>query len=74
LHVNEGSYLAHTQGKKHQTNLARRAAQHNKSEALMIKNVPEQVQVKKKVFVKIGRPGELTLPLENMSSRSLGLC
>jgi splicing factor 3A subunit 2 len=57
LHVNEGSYLAHTQGKKHQTNLARRAAQHNKSEALMIKNVPDQVQVKKKVFVKIGRPG-----------------
>ncbi|OLY84347.1 Splicing factor 3A subunit 2 [Smittium mucronatum] len=26
LHTNEGSYLAHTQGKKHQTNLARRAA------------------------------------------------
>ncbi|EFX01684.1 splicing factor 3a subunit [Grosmannia clavigera kw1407] len=25
-HQNEGSYLAHTQGKKHQTNLARRAA------------------------------------------------
>ena len=26
LHNNEGSYLAHTQGKKHQSNLARRAA------------------------------------------------
>lgn len=26
LHNNEGSYLAHTQGKKHQTNLAKRAA------------------------------------------------
>ncbi|KAJ1512203.1 hypothetical protein HMI54_008287 [Coelomomyces lativittatus] len=26
LHTNEGSYLAHTQGKKHQANLARRAA------------------------------------------------
>ena len=26
LHNNEGSYLAHTQGKKHQANLARRAA------------------------------------------------
>ncbi|OMJ23583.1 Pre-mRNA-splicing factor sap62 [Smittium culicis] len=26
IHTNEGSYLAHTQGKKHQTNLARRAA------------------------------------------------
>uniref|UniRef100_A0A1I8F5D5 Matrin-type domain-containing protein n=1 Tax=Macrostomum lignano TaxID=282301 RepID=A0A1I8F5D5_9PLAT len=27
LHNNEGSYLAHTQGKKHQQNLARRAAE-----------------------------------------------
>ena len=26
LHNNEGNYLAHTQGKKHQTNLAKRAA------------------------------------------------
>lgn len=26
LHNNEGSYLAHTQGKKHQANLARRAS------------------------------------------------
>merc|ERR1712137_551024 len=26
LHNNEGNYLAHTQGKKHKTNLARRAA------------------------------------------------
>jgi splicing factor 3A subunit 2 len=26
LHANEGSYLAHTQGKRHQQNLSRRAA------------------------------------------------
>lgn len=26
LHTNEGSYLSHTQGKKHQTNLQRRQA------------------------------------------------
>lgn len=56
--MNEGSYLAHTQGKKHQTNLSRRAAQVEKSESLMIKNTPDLPQVKKKVFVKIGRPGE----------------
>ena len=31
VHVNDGSYLAHTQGKKHQTNLARRAAMEQKS-------------------------------------------
>jgi hypothetical protein len=58
LHVNEGSYLAHTQGKKHQTNLARRAAQDNKSQSLLIAPAPAANQVKKKVFVKIGRPGE----------------
>jgi len=62
LHVNEGSYLAHTQGKKHQTNLARRAAQENKSQSLMIAPAPAVNQVKKKVFVKIGRPGE-SVPL-----------
>lgn len=63
LHVNEGSYLAHTQGKKHQTNLARRAAKDNRESTLMIRNVPHTDTVKKKVFVKIGRPGEFGLGL-----------
>lgn len=31
LHNNEGNYLAHTQGKRHQQNLARRAAMEAKS-------------------------------------------
>ncbi|KAL8743632.1 MAG: hypothetical protein Q9184_008090, partial [Pyrenodesmia sp. 2 TL-2023] len=30
VHQNDGSYLAHTQGRKHQTNLARRAAREQK--------------------------------------------
>ena len=30
MHQNDGSYLAHTQGRKHQTNLARRAARDEK--------------------------------------------
>ncbi len=55
LHTNEGSYLAHTQGKKHQTNLARRAARDLKETQLMI--APTQQSVHKKVFLKIGRPG-----------------
>ncbi|KAI0756787.1 hypothetical protein C8Q80DRAFT_1116167 [Daedaleopsis nitida] len=55
LHTNEGSYLAHTQGKKHQTNLARRAARDLKETQLMI--APTQQNVHKKVFLKIGRPG-----------------
>ena len=57
LHVNEGSYLAHTQGKKHQTNLARRAARENKDLELQTQ-VPQAPTIRKKVFVKIGRPGE----------------
>jgi len=56
LHTNEGSYLAHTQGKKHQTNLARRAARDAKETQLTI--APSAVnEVPRKVFVKIGRPG-----------------
>jgi splicing factor 3A subunit 2 len=62
LHVNEGSYLAHTQGKKHQTNLARRAARDNKESTLMIQAPSSAPQVRKKVFVKIGRPGEHGIP------------
>ncbi|CAB4011766.1 splicing factor 3A subunit 2-like [Paramuricea clavata] len=50
LHNNEGSYLAHTQGKKHQQNLARRAAKE-------AKDAPAQPQpewaVKLKIFFKI---------------------
>ena len=55
LHTNEGSYLAHTQGKKHQTNLARRAARDAKDTQLMI--APTQSTIQRKVFLKIGRPG-----------------
>ncbi|KPM02306.1 splicing factor 3A subunit 2-like protein [Sarcoptes scabiei] len=54
LHNNEGSYLAHTQGKKHQSNLARRAAKD-------AKDAPQPMLSKSKIdirkFVKIGRPG-----------------
>eukprot|EP00744_Colponema_vietnamica_P002279 GILI01003606.1.p1 GENE.GILI01003606.1~~GILI01003606.1.p1 ORF type:complete len:242 (-),score=42.04 GILI01003606.1:274-999(-) len=58
LHTNEGSYLAHTQGKKHQTNLARRAAK----EATLNPTTPAQQEaqarkVEKKKVPRIGRPG-----------------
>jgi splicing factor 3A subunit 2 len=55
LHNNEGSYLAHTQGKKHQNNLAKRAAK-EASEAPYMPQ-PEKARVEPKKFVKIGRPG-----------------
>lgn len=61
MHANEGSYLAHTQGKKHQANLQRRAAldarsndSANKATSALLAPAPE---MPKKQFVKIGRPG-----------------
>jgi splicing factor 3A subunit 2 len=54
IHTNEGSYLAHTQGKKHQTNLARRQAKELQTQPLM----PQQIKKsEKKKAPKIGRPG-----------------
>lgn len=56
LHNNEGSYLAHTQGKRHQTNLARRAAREMKDAPVSL----QPAKVKKVVPVrtmKIGLPG-----------------
>lgn len=55
LHNNEGSYLAHTQGKKHQQNLARRAARDAKEKEAQPATLKPKVEIKK--FVKIGRPG-----------------
>mmetsp|Transcript_106940 Transcript_106940/g.300729 ORF Transcript_106940/g.300729 Transcript_106940/m.300729 type:complete len:244 (-) Transcript_106940:176-907(-) len=54
LHTNEGSYLAHTQGKKHQINLARRAAKERQDAT--IQPQPNMSSGPKKT-VKIGRPG-----------------
>ncbi|KAJ1852071.1 CWF complex protein sap62, partial [Coemansia sp. RSA 486] len=57
LHNNEGSYLAHTQGKKHQANLVRRAALDAKeSESSAPTKQSTQPKIKRNV-VKIGRPG-----------------
>lgn len=54
LHTNEGSYLAHTQGKKHQINLARRAAKERADATIMPQ--PKTTSGPRKT-VKIGRPG-----------------
>jgi len=53
LHTNEASYLSHTQGKKHQTNLARRAAKERMDSNVL----PQPKKVSNKKTVKIGRPG-----------------
>jgi len=50
--------------------LARRAAQDNKSQSLLIAPAPAANQVKKKVFVKIGRPGESSQPRQGLPSNA----
>merc|ERR1711865_1246189 len=55
LHMNEGNYLAHTQGKRHQYNLGRRAHQEEKDSQILPQPVKAKVQVRK--TTKIGRPG-----------------
>ena len=54
LHTNEGNYLAHTQGKRHQSNLGRRAAMEAKNAAPRPMLAKE---VTRKRSIKIGRPG-----------------
>lgn len=54
LHPNEGNYLAHTQGKRHQSNLGRRAAMEAKNAPVapvVVREAP------RRRTIKIGRPG-----------------
>ncbi|GAA0141105.1 hypothetical protein Leryth_000921 [Lithospermum erythrorhizon] len=55
LHNNEGNYLAHTQGKRHQTNLAKRAAREAKEAPAQPQ--PHKLKISIRKSVKIGRPG-----------------
>lgn len=63
-HANDGSYLVHTQGKKHQTNLARRAARDLANAAPtgidpttgLPLNAASNVPIKRNI-IRIGRPG-----------------
>jgi splicing factor 3A subunit 2 len=77
--TNESSYLAHTQGKKHQQSLARRAALDRQkamwdpSTALM-RGLYREPDVKvKKNFMKIGRPGYKVTKIQDPVTRQLGL-
>lgn len=55
LHMNEGNYLAHTQGKRHQYNLGRRAAQEARDREILPQPVKQKISIRKSI--KIGRPG-----------------
>ena len=54
IHPNQGSYLFHTQGKKHQTNLARRQAREKKQPVAAPK--PKMKNTSRRML-KIGKPG-----------------
>lgn len=56
LHNTEGNYLAHTQGKRHQTNLARRAAREARDNPALPQPLA-RARVARKKSIKIGRPG-----------------
>ncbi|BGP23964.1 CWF complex protein sap62 [Rhodotorula toruloides] len=76
LHTNEGSYLAHTQGKKHQTNLARRAARdaHDPNYAAQLAaQAAQKPKVQTKTFIKIGSPGYQVTKVRDPVTGQLGL-
>ncbi|GAA6058852.1 hypothetical protein JCM10212_002796 [Sporobolomyces blumeae] len=77
IHTNEGSYLAHTQGKKHQTNLARRAARDahdpNHYAAQLAAQQAQKAQVQTKTFIKIGMPGYQVTKVRDQITGQLGL-
>jgi splicing factor 3A subunit 2 len=74
VHQNDGSYLAHTQGRKHQTNLARRAAREQKEGKAQDGVLPGAMGVQvKKNMVKIGRPGYKITKTRDPMTRQLGL-
>src|ERR1700712_641148 len=74
VHQNDGSYLAHTQGRKHQTNLARRAAKEAKEGQDKEGLIPglQQGQIKKQT-IKIGRPGYKITKIRDPFTRQQGL-
>ena len=65
LHTTEGNYLAHTQGKRHQNNLGRRAAREEKmglaakapAAAAAAAQQQQHQQQQQQAAIKIGRPG-----------------
>ena len=83
VHQNDGSYLAHTQGKKHQTNLARRAARelkegkNNNANAIdPVTGLPNSLAASlanKRNIVKIGRPGYKITKIREPLTRQQGL-
>ena len=73
IHNNEGSYLAHTQSKKHQTNLNKRKILEAKHNLYIqdLKNEQKQKEEELKIkYIKIGRPAyKITKEKDYMSHK-----
>lgn len=72
IHTNEGNYLAHTQGKKHQANLARRAAREASENAFATATsaFSSMSQAGKPRAPRIGRPGYNVVKIRHPTSLS----
>jgi splicing factor 3A subunit 2 len=76
LHNNEGSYLAHTQGRRHQMNISRRAAKDGKDQGMLPVGPtagPGAKSVKPKKSMKIGRPGYKVVKERDHETNQLSL-
>jgi len=77
LHNNEGSYLAHTQGRRHQMNLARRAARDQRDttapQPLPGYEMTVTSKVKPRKTIKIGRPGYKVVKERDPDTNQLSL-
>ena len=71
LHTNEGSYLAHTQAKKHQVNLARRAQKEASAGLTVTGPITRKYEAAK--YVKIGRPGYKVTKVQDPETLQKGL-
>merc|ERR1712137_1346716 len=73
LHNNEGNYLAHTQGKKHKTNIARRAAKEARDQGeVPVVNTP-QPKFEPRRTPKIGLPGYKVVKQRNPDTNQYSL-
>jgi len=57
LHTSDGNYLAHTQGKRHQTNLSRRAFRESGNREGLVTPQPIKKKTSARKTPRIGRPG-----------------
>ena len=71
IHTNEGSYLAHTQAKKHQVNLARRAQKEASAGLTVTGPVTRKYEPAK--YAKIGRPGYKVTKVQDPETMERGL-